>query len=239
MTNTEKPTTIIEKKKTGIVETPKPKADLNKAPVQKKKNDKLAEAKASEDKEINKEKQVEQKTSDKNVQKDSSINKSPQSSDSEKAKDKPKKPIQKKPIIKKTEATVNGRNLPLSTKYSIAICKFIKNKRIERAIDELEQVLKQKKAIPMKGELPHRKGKKIMSGKFPKKATEHFIKLLKNLSANANVHGLNKPIIVEAIANIASRPFGRFGRVRKKRTHVTIKVKEKKASTKKTRKKLK
>ena len=137
-----------------------------------------------------------------------------------------KKPVQEKP--KKTEAVVNAHNLPISTKYSAAICKFIKNKKIEHAIADLEQVLVLKKAVPMKGEIPHRKGKGMMSGRFPKKATENFIKLLKSLLANANHNSLENPILVEAIANIGARPYGKFGRVRKKRTHVKIKVKEKK-----------
>lgn len=137
-----------------------------------------------------------------------------------------KKPVQEKP--KKTEAVVNAHNLPISTKYSAAICRFIKNKKIEDAIADLEQVLVLKKAVPMKGEIPHRKGKGIMSGRFPKKATQNFIRLLKSLSANANHNGLENPILVEAVANIGSRPYGKFGRVRKKRTHVKIKVKEKK-----------
>jgi len=139
---------------------------------------------------------------------------------------KEKKPVQEKP--KKTEAVVNAHNLPISTKYSAAICKFIKNKKIEHAIADLEQVLVLKKAVPMKGEIPHRKGKGMMSGRFPKKATENFIKLLKSLLANANHNSLENPILVEAVANIGSRPYGKFGRVRKKRTHVKIKVKEKK-----------
>lgn len=130
-----------------------------------------------------------------------------------------------KPKPKKTEAVVNTHNLPISTKYSAAICKFIKNKKPGDAIRDLEQVLEKKKAIPMKGEIPHRKGR-IMSGRFPKKTTEHFIKILKSVVANANANELDNHVIVEAIANIGSRPFGRFGRVRRKRTHVKIKVRK-------------
>ncbi len=131
-----------------------------------------------------------------------------------------KKPIQTKPKVKKTEAIVNSLNLPISTKYSKAICKFIKGKKIENAIDDLEKVIVQKKPVPMKGEIPHRKG--IMSGRYPKKAAQHFITLLKSLSANANLHEIENPIIKEAIANIGSRPYGKFGRVRRKRTHIKI-----------------
>lgn len=136
-----------------------------------------------------------------------------------------KKPDKIKPKVKKTEAVVNVSSLPISTKHSIAICRFIKGKEIEKAINDLEKVVLLKKPVPMKGEIPHRKG--IMSGRYPKKTAEHFIKLLKELSANVNVNGLENPIISETIANIASRPYSRFGRVRKKRTHVKIIAREK------------
>ena len=164
--------------------------------------------------------EVEEK-SDKELEKKSA--KAEESKKPEKAK--PEKP-------KKTEAFVNIKDLPISTLHSIAICKFIKGKKIEIAIKDLEDVAKFKKSVPMKGEIPHRKGK-IMSGRFPKKASEHFIKVLKSLQANSNVNGLNEPIIVEAIANIAHRPYGRFGRIRRKRTHVKIKAKEMKTKEKK------
>ena len=139
-----------------------------------------------------------------------------------------------KPKEKKTEAVVNSHSLPISTKHSVAVCKFIKHKRIETAIANLQQVITKKKAIPMKGEIPHRKGR-IMSGRFPKNAAEHFIKVLKTLTANANVNGLTNPVISEAIANLAQRPRGKGGRIKKKRTHVKIVAVEK--SSKKEKKK--
>ncbi|MFH1431505.1 MAG: uL22 family ribosomal protein [Nanoarchaeota archaeon] len=126
---------------------------------------------------------------------------------------------------------VRGVSVPISTKDSIAICKFIKKKKIEKAINDLEQVLIHKQAIPMKGEIPHRKGRGMMSGRYSKKAAESFIRLLKSLKANAQE--LNEPVIAEAIANIASRPYGRFGNIRRKRTHIKIVAKEKKALNKK------
>ncbi len=137
-----------------------------------------------------------------------------------------KEPITKTPKIKKTEAFARGVNIPVSTKQAVAVCRFIKNKKIGDAIRDLEQVKTGRKAVPMKGEIPHRKGM-MMSGRFPKKATEHFIILLKSLAANANVNELEEPIITEAIANFASRPYGRFGRTQKKRTHIKIIAKNK------------
>jgi len=147
-----------------------------------------------------------------------------------------KKPVQTKPKIKKTEAVVNSNNLPISTKHSIAVCKFIKGKKIERAIEDLEKVANKKKPVPMKGEIPHRKGKGISSGRYPKKAAEHFIKLLKSLSANANLHEIENPFIANAVANLGARPYGRFGRIKRKRTHIQIiakKLNQKKIEVKK------
>jgi len=134
---------------------------------------------------------------------------------------------EKKKIAKKNEAIVNGVSLPISTKTSAAICKFIKGKTIEKAITDLNEVLKFKRVIPMTGEIPHKKGKGVMSGRYPLKAIGYFIRMLKNLQANAAVNGLEEPVIVEAIPNRASLPYGRFGSIRRKRTHVKIKVAEK------------
>ena len=148
------------------------------------------------------------------------------------------KPVEKKkesskPKVKKTEVIVNSRDLPISTKYSIAICKFILKKSPGDAIRDLEDVIAQKKAVPMNNlEVPHRKGKGIAGGRFPQTAAKQFITVLKSLIGNANVGDMDEPIITEAIANLASRPYGRFGRHKKKRTHLTIKAKEKKLISK-------
>jgi large subunit ribosomal protein L22 len=163
----------------------------------------------------------EQKTETKDVQ--------TEESDSEKKESEKKKQPQK--VVKKDEALVNGFALPISTKQAMAICKFIRGKRIGDAIRELEDVKIKRKAVPMKGEIPHKKGAGKFasgSGRYPKNASESFINLLKTLAANSNMNGMEEPIIHKAIANIASRPFGKGGRVRKKRTHVRIIAIEKK-----------
>ena len=139
-----------------------------------------------------------------------------------------KKEKKKVERVKKEEAVVNAKSLPISTKFSIALCKFVKGKKIEKALADLEDVLTKKKAVPIKGEYAHKRGKGMVSGKYPKNAAEQFIKLLKSLQANANYNSIENPIIAEAIANKASEPHGRFGRIRRKRTHVTLKAKEKK-----------
>jgi ribosomal protein L22 len=145
-------------------------------------------------------------------------------------KDEIKKPAKK---IKKEEVEVNAKSVPISTKYAIYLCKFVKGKRIGNAIKDLEQVILLKKVVPMKGEYAHQKGKGISSGKFPKRAAKDFLVLVKSLAGNANNHEIDVPVIVEAIANKASMPFGKFGRVRRKRTHITLKAREMKIKEKK------
>ena len=134
-----------------------------------------------------------------------------------------KKP-EKQKVPKKTEVSVYGRSLPISLKDSVAIGKFIKGKKIEIAIKDLEQVILKKKAVPMTGEMAHKKGKGMMTGKYPVKASENFIKLLKSLSANGINHSMNLETakIKETIPNKSPEQVHRFGGTKFKRTHVRI-----------------
>ena len=128
------------------------------------------------------------------------------------------------PRVKKTRATVKVQSLPISLKQSMALCNFVRGKSPDRAIQDLELVLKKKMAVPMKGELPHRKGN-IMSGRFPQNSSEAFMHIVKSVVANARATGVEEPfIIVHAKADQASRPYGRFGAHRKKRTHVELAI---------------
>ncbi|MBU0894346.1 MAG: hypothetical protein KKF48_04670 [Nanoarchaeota archaeon] len=211
MTQTEKPATKAEQKKQGVFQTPK----ANKTETAKIIN-------------IPKSSQVQTKKEIiKDIEKSGVPEKITKAEEALDKKETKKQVAEKKPIIKKNQAIVRGVGVPISTKESVAISKFIKRKKIEKAISDLEQVLIFKKAIPMKGEIPHRKGR-IGSGRYPQKAVKNFIKLLKSLLSNSHANGLEDPIIAEAISNIAVRPFGRFGRVKRKRTHIKIIAKSKK-----------
>lgn len=218
-TNTEKPTGKNEIKKQGAVKTPKAKKVENKSPVNElKKEEKKAEVKEEIKKEYNKEvEKTQEKIEDKKPE---------------------KKKIEVKKV-KKDEVKVYGKDAPVSYKIASYICKFIKNKTIEDAIKDLQEVQRLRKAVPMKGEIPHRKGN-IMSGRFPVKASSEFEKLLKSLQGNANQHEVDEPVITKAIANIAARPLGKKGRVSKKRSHIEIYATEKsKIKKSKEKKKIK
>ena len=221
MTNTEKPTTKAESKKQGIVNSVKVETSkVNQKRIKKQEVKPLAASSTIQSKEKQEIKEKE------------SPSKLGQSEEPE------KKLVEKKKQEKtrKTEAIVKAENLPLSTKMCAAVCRFIKGKNLGKAIRDLEEVSTMKKAVPVKGEYAHRKGK-IMSGKYPQKTAKIFIVVLKSLASNAA--DISEPIISEAVANIGVRPHGRFGRIRRKRTHLIIKVKEKKELKKKIKKNFK
>src|SRR3989344_3093992 len=131
-----------------------------------------------------------------------------------------------KPKIKKDFAIVNGPSVHISKRHGIYICAFIKGKKIDQAISDLQKVIMLKKAVPFKGEIPHRKGN-IMSGRYPVNASKAFISVLKGLKGNIAVNGLSpdKARIVAASASWASRPHTRDG-ARFKRTHIVLKARE-------------
>ena len=95
----------------------------------------------------------------------------------EKNKEKEKKKEGKKKV---QTASATGKDFPISTKHSVAICSFIRGKEPKEAIDDLEKVTRKKIAVPMKGEIPHRRNmpKGKPSGRYPVKASKQFIKKL-------------------------------------------------------------
>ncbi|MDP3881625.1 MAG: hypothetical protein Q8Q31_01975 [Nanoarchaeota archaeon] len=138
------------------------------------------------------------------------------------------KPAKKEAIkVKKEEAIAHGLHLHASKKHCMYICSYIKDKSIDKALLDLQEVIKMKKPIPFKGEIPHRSYPGMMSGRYPVKASKQFIYILKALRGNAITNGLEleKTKIVLASANWASRPQKRGG-ARFKRTHVLLKAKE-------------
>jgi ribosomal protein L22 len=129
--------------------------------------------------------------------------------------------------VKKDLAIANAYAIRISPKYAFAICKVILGKSPENAIKRLEEAIKEKRAIPMSSrEVAHQKGKGMAGGKFPKKACNELIGIIKQVRANANIAGIENPIITIAKANRASAPFRRGGR-KGKRAHIHLEVKDK------------
>ncbi len=120
-------------------------------------------------------------------------------------------------------AVVNGTNIKLSTKQAIAICKMIKGKTIEQALKMLEEVTQFKRVIKMNTmEVGHRHGKGIMAGRYPINSCKEFIRLVKQLNANALANEIDvDEMVIACHADMASRPYRRDGR-KGKRSHLTL-----------------
>lgn len=86
------------------------------------------------------------------------------------------------------------REKSFSHKHAREVAKMIKGMSIEKARDALQDVISLKRAVPFrryKNEVGHRSDTGVMSGRYPRKAAEEFIKLLDNLEANAEYKGMD------------------------------------------------
>jgi len=129
-------------------------------------------------------------------------------------------------------ARVLGRDLPVSKKHSVEICRWLRKKRLDKAQAMVEKVLKKELAVPYKRytwNLGHKKG--ISGpGRYPVKTAKEVLKLLKSAETNAQFKGMNTSnlIIKHINAHQASSPwhFGRQRRRKMKRCHIEVIVKE-------------
>lgn len=127
-------------------------------------------------------------------------------------------------------AKVNGRSLSISTRHSIEICSFIRNRNLEEAKKMLNEVISFRRCVPFRrfnGGVGHKK--KIGPGRYPIKAAKQINELLKSAEANAQFKGLGKNLVIKHIkADFASRPwhFGRQRRTKMKRTNIELIVEE-------------
>ncbi|MGQ9543464.1 MAG: 50S ribosomal protein L22 [Candidatus Bathyarchaeia archaeon] len=88
----------------------------------------------------------------------------------------------------------SGRELRISPKASVEICKAIKGMRLPEAKKLLEEVAAKKRSIPYRRyhkEVPHRGGQGFYAGRFPVKAATRIRRLLEELEANAEYKGLD------------------------------------------------
>jgi large subunit ribosomal protein L22 len=141
-------------------------------------------------------------------------------------------------------AAANGFNLPVSTKFSIEVAKFIRGKNLQKAKKLMQGVLKKEVAVPFRRynrDQAHKTG--IGPGRYPIKVANTFLSLLEAAEANAANKGLDvESLYVKAVmANKgtgtmrASRHRGRSA----KRTHIELVLEEKETPKKKAVKKTK
>jgi len=136
-------------------------------------------------------------------------------------------------------AKASGRELRISPKHAREICKAIKGMMLEDAKSFLEDVIAMRRPVPFrryKKKVPHRRGLQgFCTGRFPVKAANHILRLLKEVEANAEFKGLNteKLKIIHAAAypgakikKFFPRAFGRSSPNFEILTHVEIVVQE-------------
>ncbi|CAE6499882.1 MAG: 50S ribosomal protein L22 [Candidatus Nitrosotenuis sp.] len=86
------------------------------------------------------------------------------------------------------------REKGISHKHAREVAKMINGLSIEKARDNLQEVIALKRAVPFrryKNEVGHRSDTGVMSGRYPQKTATEFIKLLDNLEANAEYKGMD------------------------------------------------
>lgn len=132
-----------------------------------------------------------------------------------------------------------ANELPISPKHAMEIASFLKSKRTNEAISYLEQVIDQKKAIPFRRfnrKVAHKRGLPGWdAGRYPKKASHAYIRLIQSVVKNAEYIGLDTENleIVHVSANrgrglrgIFPRAMGRATPKRRETVNIEIVVRE-------------
>ena len=133
-------------------------------------------------------------------------------------------------LLSKMEATLNVKDLGISTKKSVEVCNLIRNKTIEQAKKSLQNVIDMKKAVPYKRyntNTPHKPG--MMAGRYPVKTCEVILDMLKSIEHNAHNQGLTSKLVIAHISASKGSLQWHYGRKRRrkmKRTNLKIIVKE-------------
>ena len=132
-----------------------------------------------------------------------------------------------------------ANELPISPKHAIEIASFIKNKQTNEMITYLGMVVAGKKAIPFRKfnrDVAHKRGLIGWdAGRYPKKASLAYIRLLESVKKNAEYIGLDqeKLEIVHVSANrgrgqraFFPRAMGRATPKRRETVNIEIVVRE-------------
>jgi len=130
----------------------------------------------------------------------------------------------------------SGRQLRISPKASVEICRTIRGMKLPDAKKLLERVVEKKQAIAYrhyKKEVPHRRQltEPWFAGRFPQKAAGRLLRLLEELEANAEYRNLDteRLKIIHAAAQRANkiprrnpRAFGRSDLLKATTTHIEL-----------------
>jgi large subunit ribosomal protein L22 len=92
-------------------------------------------------------------------------------------------------------AKIAGRELRISPKHAVEVCRTIKGMKLGKAKAFLEHVIAKKTPVPFRRyhkKVGHRHGaQKFSAGRYPVKAAAYILKLLQGAEANAELKGLD------------------------------------------------
>jgi large subunit ribosomal protein L22 len=133
-------------------------------------------------------------------------------------------------------AKAYGKELRVSPKDAVEVCRAIRGMSLEKAKEFLTNVQKKKVAVPYRIHRKKLAHKKVVGvGAYPVKAAREILKVLKNAEENAKYKGMDveKLKIVHAaaykgitIGGIIPRAFGRASAFNKPLANVEIILKE-------------
>jgi large subunit ribosomal protein L22 len=136
-------------------------------------------------------------------------------------------------------AKAMGKEMRVSPKHAMEVCRTICGMRLPQAKEYLESVKEKKKAVPFKRhrkKLAHRRALTGWdAGQYPVKAVGAVLEVLQNAEANAGYKGLDieRLRVVHAgaqkgitIPGILPRAFGRSSSFNKPTTNIEIILKE-------------
>ena len=100
-----------------------------------------------------------------------------------------------------------GKELPISPKAAVEVCRAIRGLPVEKAKDFLEGVVAEKVAVPYKRflyQIVHQKGG-VGPGRFPKKAARYILNILNDAENNAEYKGFDTEGLKELAASAHHR----------------------------------
>jgi len=135
-------------------------------------------------------------------------------------------------------ARASGRDLRISPKFSVEVCREIRGMMLNDAIRFLDDVIELKKPVPLRrfnDSQGHKRGKGFGPGRYPVKVAKAIKKILLNAKNNAEQKGLDpdRLRIIHAAAHkgpvlrgYIPRAFGRATPFNEETTHIEIVVEE-------------
>lgn len=127
------------------------------------------------------------------------------------------------------KAEAKAQNRRVSGKHCIEIGRWIKGDNVEKAKEKLEKVIEKELAVPytkFNSDLAHKKG--MASGRYPVRAAEEMLRLVRSAEQNGKYEGMNDMMVSNVIVNRGRnmRTPKRHRGKSPKSTHINVEVKE-------------